>query len=1039
MFFDKIISWSVNSRYTILGILSIWVAWGLWSLSKLDIDAIPDITNKQVVVITLSPSLGPMEVENFVTTPIELEMSNIKGMSLMRSISKFGLSSVTLVFEDEIDLFWARQQVFERLSTVKDNLPSNAGNPQLAPITTGIGEVYQYVVVPENPNDTSFSLAEIRTLQDWVVRKNILGTPGIADVSSFGGYKKEYQCVLIPERLNAYGISIDELYEAIQNGNNNTGGAYIEKDNKSFVIRGVGLATTIEDIKNTFVKIHDNSPVLVGQVCKVVEGNAIRYGAMTMDGKGEVVGGVVLLQMGDNASKVIDQLEIKLEQIKKLLPKGITIKPFINRKALVGRTIQTVTKNLVEGALVVLVVLMLFLGDWRASVVAASVIPLSMLATFGLMCQFGVIGNLMSLGALDFGLIVDGSVIVVESIAMVFAIKMHGGHKIDYEERKRATIVTLSSSKQAVIFGTLIILVVYAPILFLSGVEGKMFRPMAMTVIFAIVTAFILSLTYVPMLSAWMMSKPHKEGGFSDRFVDFLYYKLYKKPLLWSMRHKMQVFGFTMVVFSLAIYTFLNIGGEFIPKLDEGDFQIETRLPVGSSLNQSIETTLKIEKKLLEKFPDEIVSVIGKTGTSEIPLDPVPMESTDMIFMLSDKKNWKKAHSKSELLEKIMAEYEGLPGITPTLQQPIEARFNDLLSGAKTDVVFKVYGNDLKKMNQVCKDIMSTIRNIDGAVDVQMQRIDGLPQVKITYNRKNIALYGISVDQVNKVIETSFAGKTAGMIYQADRRYDLTLRMANEDRNNIEQLKNLPLRDFKGNLIPLKQLAKIELIDGPSEIRHVDKKRCIQVGCNVRGRDMESLVMEAKQLIKKEVTIPQGCQIEIGGQFENLKEAKARLSIVLPIALAVIYFLLFISFRSHFESILIFTAVPMSAIGGIFSLYLTNINFSISAGVGFICLFGIAVLNGIMLIGQVKMLKSLGLNNNYKNLIVATKEKFRPILMTSFVAALGFMPMALATGAGAEVQKPLAIVVIGGLLVSTILTLIVLPTIYLIFSKKSKQ
>jgi len=1037
---DKLIEFSTRNRLTVMILVLILTLWGSYSLSKLPIDAIPDITNKQVTIITLCPNLGPVEVEQFVTSPIEIEMSNIKGLDQLRSISKFGLSSVTVVFDDNTDLYWARQQVFERLSTVQESLPSNSGKPQLAPITTGIGEIYQYVLKPKDIENKSFSLMEIRTIQDWVIRKNLLGSPGVADISSFGGYKKEYHARIRPERLRAFNVTIEEMYNALKEGNNNTGGAYIEKDKRAYIIRGVGLAKNIEDIKNTYIKLNNNVPVLVKDVADVELGNSTRYGAMTMNGEGEVVGAVVLLQMGENASDVIKKLEVRLEEVSKLLPEGLEIKPFINREELVAKTIHTVSKNLLEGAVVVLVVLFIFLGDLRASLIAASVIPLAMLFTFGMMQSFGVIGNLMSLGALDFGLIVDGSVIVVEGIVLTLAHHFHKTRKVlNYSERQDLVIAGAKDIKESVFFGSLIILIVYTPILFLSGVEGKMFRPMAMTVSFAISGALLLSFTYVPMVSAWLMSKPHKEGNFSDRMVNFLYRKIYAPVFSKALRIKPIIIGILLFLLMLAGFTFTQIGGEFIPRLDEGIIQIETRLPIGSSLSQSIETSLKIEKTLLEKFPDEIESVVGKIGTSEIPIDPVPMESADIIISTKDKSNWKKAHTKEELIDLIMKEYDQLPGILPSVQQPIEARFNDLLSGAKTDVVFKLYGADLAKMTEIGKQLMALLSTIEGAKDVQMQLVDGLPQVEIIYNRKDIALYGISVENLNDAIQTAFAGKTAGTIYEGDRRYDLVVRLESSDRNKVETLENLLIKDYKGNLIPLKQLASISLNIGPSEIRHINKSRCVQIGTNVRGRDMESLVLEAQQKIKQSISMPYGYVLESGGQFENLKKAKERLMIVVPIALIVIFALLFASFRTFKESVLVFTAVPMSAIGGIFALYITGINFSISAGVGFICLFGIAVLNGIMLVSHFKLLEKLGMKDLHKIVITGVKDKFRPVLMTSAVAALGFLPMALATGSGAEVQKPLATVVIGGLLVSTLLTLIVLPLLYVLFGKIGKK
>lgn len=1036
---NKLISYSVKNPLAIgIGILAL-IAWGFVSLNKLPIDAIPDITNKQVNIITLTPSLGPIEVEQFITSPIEVEMSNIKGLDQIRSISKFGLSSITIVFKDEVDLYWARQQVFERLSNIEESLPEGAGKPQLAPITTGIGEIYQYTIRPINPEDSSFSLMELRTIQDWIVRKNLLGSPGVADISSFGGYKKEYHAKIKPDRLRAFNVTIGELYEALKLGNNNTGGAYIEKDNKSFIIRGIGLATNLEDLKNTFIKTYDNAPVLVKDVAEVVLGNATRYGAMTMDGKGETVGAVVLLQMGENSSEVIKTLQIRLNEIEKLLPDGLKIEPFINREALVSKTITTVTHNLLEGAVVVLIVLFIFLGDYIASLIAASVIPLAMLFTFGMMQLTGVIGNLMSLGALDFGLIVDGSVIVVESVALAMVFRMKNLKiKSTFHQRQEWVIASVSEIKDSVFFGTIIILIVYTPILFLSEVEGKMFRPMALTVTYAIFGALILSLTYVPLMCAFFMSS-HHEGNFSDKLVNFLHNKIYAPVFNKALKIKYVIIALLILLISLAGFTFTKIGGEFIPKLDEGIIQIETRLPIGSSLTQSIETSLKIEKAILNELPDEVLHVIGKIGTSEIPLDPVPMESSDIIIITKDKSEWKKAHSKEELIEKIMQIYDRFPGLIPSVQQPIEARFNDLLSGAKTDVVYKLYGKDIQKMSDLGKEIMNVLHEIDGAKDIQMQTIEGLPQIKVIYNRKDIALYGITVQQINDVIQTAFAGKTAGTIYVEDRRYDLVVKLATEERNKIETLENILIKDFSGNMIPLSQLASISIDVGPTDIRHIDKKRCLQIGANVRGRDMESLVNESWEKIQSKINLPYGYSLEIGGQFENLKKAKARLQIVVPIALFIILCLLYASFRTFKESILIFTAVPMSAIGGIFALYFTGINFSISAGVGFICLFGIAVLNGILLVSHFKLLRQNNLSELQEIVKQGVKDKFRPVLMTSAVAALGFLPMALATGSGAEVQKPLATVVIGGLTMATILTLFVLPILYILLNKENKK
>lgn len=1041
---DKIIEAGVKNRLAVLIGVAVLIVWGSYSLSKLPIDAVPDITNNQVEILVVSPNLGPLETERFLTTPIEMSMSNIPGLVEVRSISKFGLSDVTLVFTDETDLYWARSQILERLKQLEEELPAGFGTPFLAPVTTGLGEIYQYIIQPKDPNNTSYSLMELRTLQDWVIRKKILGIEGIADVSSFGGLKKEYQAKVKIDRLKALNVSLEEVFTAIENSNGNTGGAYIERNKRALIIRGIGLVKTLDDVGSAVVKIYNNVPVLVRDVADVSLGGAVRYGAMTTNGQAEVVGAVVMMQKGENASKVIQRLKEKLESIKSELPDDVEIVPFIDREKLVARTINTVKTNLMEGAVIVVLILILFLGDLKASLIAASVIPLSMLFAFGMMQYFGVVGNLMSLGALDFGLIVDGSVIVVEGVALFVGLAMHkAGTKMDYASRQLVVIDAMKDAKQSVFFGSLIILIVYFPLLSLTATEGRMFKPMAMTVSFAILGALILSLTYVPMMCAWLMNKPHKSGTWSDKFLDFMFLK-YRPLLIFGLRKKMVIIATVVFLLLLSLFTFTKIGGEFIPKLDEGDLAIETRLPVGTSLTQTIETSLQLEKELMSKFPDEIERIVAKIGTAEIPTDPMPLEAFDLIILLKDKTLWKSVHSKAELTEQIAKIYQNFPGLTISIQQPIENRFNELLSGSKTDVVFKLFGTDLDKMSTLGTEIMQVLKTIEGAQDVQMVQVNGLPQVKIEYDRKNLALYGITVQQVNDIIQTAFAGKVTGTVYEEDRRFSLVVRLAGEDRNNIENIENLLIKDFRGNLIPLNEVVDITFDIGPAEIRHYNKQRCLQIGTNVRGRDMETLVKEAAAKIKEKVVLPYGYYIEYGGQFENLNKAKERLAIVVPIALLIIFGLLFASFGTIKDSLLIFTAVPLASIGGIFALYVRDINFSISAGVGFIALFGIAVLNGIMLVSCFNGLIKAGHQNLYKVVILGITQKFRPILMTSAVAALGFLPMAISHGAGAEVQKPLASVVIGGLMISTLLTLIALPVMFILFTKvksiaKSKE
>lgn len=1032
---DKIIEFSVRNRIVISIMVAIIVLWGAISYQQLPIDAVPDISNTQVGIVVVCPNLSPIEAERFLTTPIELAMSTIPGVEDVRAVSRFGLSNVTLIFKDGVDIYWARQQVSEKIREVEEELPKEFGRPQMLPITTGLGEVYQYVLETDNPDDTSYSLLELRTIQDWIVRKKLMGVEGVVEISSFGGYKKEFQAQIDPERLRSQNVTIDEVFDALARGNGNTGGAYIEKDNRAFLIRGIGLANSVEDLENTVIKENNGSPVLIKDIAQMKVDGALRYGAMVKDGKKEVVGAVVMMQLGYNASQVISKLKDRIAQVEKELPKGLKIKPFIDREELVTNTINTVWFNLMEGAIIVLFILILFLGDWRASLISASLIPLSLLFAFILMNQVGVIGNLMSLGALDFGLIVDGSVIIVESMAIVVTLRIRQmGAKMSYYDRQELVIETMREVKKSVFFGSLIILIVYMPLLSLAGIEGKTFRPLCLTVMFAVIGALLLSITYVPMMCALVMNHAHKKNNFSDRMVNWLYAR-FRPLIVFGLRQKAVVIAGVVVALISGVWAFGFLGGEFMPTLDEGGFAIETRLPVGTSFTQTIRTVKQIQAEILKTYPDEIVTIVGKVGTSEVPTDPMPLEACDLIVMLHPKKQWKKVHTKNELADGIAQVCSHYPGVEISIQQPIQMRFNEILSGAKTDIVFTLYGYDLREMNQIAGQILEIAADIEGTADIQMQKIFGMGQINITYDRKNMALYGITVQQINDLIETAFAGKKAGYLYDEDRKYDITVRLPQIARNNSDAIGNLLLRNSQGTLIPLREVASITTDVGPTEIRHLGKQRAVNIGANIRGRDMQSVVMEADKKIKEKITLPFGYRIEYGGAFENFERATARLGVLVPLALFIILVLLYMAFGNFKDSILIFTAVPMSAIGGIWGLFLRDITFSISAGVGFIALFGVSVLNGIMLVSHFKFLEKEGFRNPHDVVMRAVVEKFRAILMTSAVAALGFLPMAIASGAGADVQKPLATVVIFGLILSTFMTLIVIPVLYVLFGK----
>ena len=1028
----------------IIGMLTLaLIIWGGYSLTKLPIDAVPDITNNQVQVITVSPSLAAEDIERLVTFPVEQTMANIPGIEEVRSFSRFGLSVVTIVFKDEVDVYWARQQVNERLNEAKTIIPQGVGIPELAPVTTGLGEIYQYVIHTKKGYEKKYSPMELRTIQDWIVRRQLLGTEGVADVSSFGGYLKQYEIALNPDKLRSMNISINDVFTVLQKNNQNTGGAYIDKKPNAYFIRSEGLIGSKEDIEKIVVKINDNGiPVLIRNVASVGFGSATRYGAMTRNDEGEVVGAIVMMLKGANSSDVIKNVKERISQIEKNLPQGVIIEPFLDRTKLVNNAISTVTKNLAEGALIVIFVLVLLLGNFRAGLVVASVIPLAMLFAIALMNLFGVSGNLMSLGAIDFGLIVDGAVIIVEATLHHLSgrsmFEKFGGRKLTQDEMNLEVYNSASKIRSSAAFGEIIILIVYLPILALVGVEGKMFKPMAQTVSFAILGAFILSLTYVPMVSSLFLSKntQHKRN-ISDRIMDF-FQRVYNPMIHFALKRKVAVLVTAIAMFVISITVFMNMGGEFIPTLDEGDFAVETRVLQGSSISQTIEAALRAGKKLKAKFP-EVKEVIGKIGSSEIPTDPMPVEACDLMVILKDKDEWTSAETREELAEKMQKALADIPGVTFSFQQPIQMRFNELMTGAKQDVVIKIYGENLDVLTQYAKQIGKLSSTVDGAQDIYVEEVTGQSQIVIKFDRDKIAQFGLNIEDINQVIKAGFAGESAGYVYEGEKRFDIVVRLEKNNRQNIDDIKNLFVTAPNGNQVPVSQLAEVEMKISPNQIQRDDAKRRITVGFNVRGRDVESVVNEMQQKVNKEVKFSAGYYPTYGGTFKNLIEARKRLSIAVPVALLLIFMLLFFTFHSFKQSILIFTAIPLSAIGGVFALWLRDMPFSISAGVGFIALFGVAVLNGIVLIGEFNNLKKEGMTDLKEIILKGTSTRLRPVIMTAFVASLGFLPMALSHGSGAEVQKPLATVVIGGLLTATLLTLMVLPVLYWFFEKMGKS
>ncbi len=1035
---NKIIKYSITHKL-VIGLLTLaLIITGVYSLRQLPVDAVPDITNNQVQVITTSPTLAAQEVERLITFPIEITMATIPKIEEIRSFSRFGLSVITIVFEEDVDVYWARAQVSERLTEVQSEIPENIGKPSIAPLSTGLGEIYQYVIGTKPGYEDKYDAVQLRTIQDWVIRRQLLGTPGVADVSSFGGYLKQYEIAIRPERLNAMQVSIAEIFNALESNNQNTGGAYIEKNDKALFIRSEGLVGSLKDIENILVKQTDDGiPVLISDVAKVQTGTAIRYGATTRNGEGEVVSAIVMMLKGANSAQVIADVKGKMETISKTLPEGVVIEPFLDRTKLVNNAIGTVTTNLIEGALIVIFILLLLLGNWRAGLITASVIPLSLLFAFSMMHLFGVSANLMSLGAIDFGLIVDGAVIIVEATLYHLGAKKLQ-RKLTQKEMDEEVYQSSSRIRNSAAFGEIIILIVYLPILALVGTEGKMFGPMAQTVSFAILGAFLLSLTYIPMMSALVLSKKTEHRrNISDKIMDF-FYRAYEPILKWAMRTRVFVVAVTFILFVIAFMVFKNLGGEFIPTLEEGDFAVETRVITGSSLSNTVKATTKAEKILLDNFP-EVLQVVSKIGSGEIPTDPMPVEAADMMIILKDKSEWVSASNREDLANKMAEALEVVPGVTFGFQQPIQMRFNELMTGVRQDVAIKVYGENLEQLATYASKIGKIAGTVDGAEDVYVEEVTGVPQIVINYDRAQLAKYGLDIKSVNNTIQAAFAGASTGLVYEGEKQFDLVVRLEGNNRKSLTDVQNLYINGIDGQQIPLQQVATVSIVDGPYQIQRDNTQRRIIVAFNVRNRDVESVVDEISKKIDDKVTLAPGYSITYGGQFENLVEARQRLAIAVPMALLLIFVLLYFTFGSVKQGILIFTAIPLSAIGGVFALWIRDLPFSISAGVGFIALFGVAVLNGIVLIAEFNRLKKEGMSDVFQRIYQGTKTRLRPVIMTASVASLGFLPMALSQTSGAEVQRPLATVVIGGLLTATFLTLVVLPILYYYSEKKLKM
>ena len=1062
--FQKLITYSIRHKL-VIGVLSIALAiWGVWSLVHLPFDSTPDITDNQVQVITQAPSLGAQEVEQYVTTPVEMALANIPRIQERRSISRSGLSVITLVFDDAADIYWARSQVSQVVEQLEKELPKNT-ETEMGPIATGLGEIYHYTIRAKEGYEHKYSLTQLRTMQDWIVRKQLSGTPGIAEVSGWGGYVKQYEVAINTDQLNASGVSVSEVFDALQRNNANTGGSYIEQNSNQYYIRGIGVVKNLEDVANITVKTVDGTPVKVGDVAKVQLGHATRFGAVTRNGEGEVVAGIAIMLKGENFQEVIKNVKERISLIQKSLPEGVVIEPFIDRTNLVDRVEGTIARNLIEGGLIVIFVLVIFLGNWRAGLVVASVIPLSMLFAFGMMKTFGIDGNLMSLGAIDFGMIVDSAVIIVEAVvthintghfsqpevrAAYLTQCQNGGAATPFAltQKQMDEEVHFSASRirQSAAFGEIIIMIVYIPLMTLVGIEGKMFRPMALTVFFAILGAFILSLTYVPMASSLMLSrKVHTRKTFSDRVIEKL--QAWYRPVLdWVLARNKDVITGAVALFCVSVVGFKYLGGEFIPSLEEGDFAVEMSMAQGTSLSQMVESCTKAEKLLKKEYP-EIKQVVSRIGSAEIPTDPMPVERADIMIALKPKAEWTSAKTTPELMEKMEETLSAIPGLEAEISQPIQMRNNELLTGIKQDVAIKIFGDDLDVLTQQAGKVKKMIEDVPGVSGIFVEEVAGLPQIQVKYNHEKMAAYGVSVDDISEILETTFAGAVAGSLYEGDKKFDIVLRIDPSQRNveTLEQL-SIPLKD--GTNIPLSQVADIDYSPAPAQVSHEDGARRIYVGFNVKGRDVQSTVEDIQEILDEKLKLPDGYYYNYGGEFENLQSATNRLMVVIPIALVIILLLLYATVKNVRESLFVFSAIPLAAIGGVWALWLRGMPFSISAGVGFIALFGVAVLNGIVLIGQMnqmqreektadKLSASMGVTELiHHRIIESCMVRLRPVLMTALVASMGFLPMALSQGDGAEVQRPLATVVIGGLITSTLLTLLVLPAIYKTFTRK---
>jgi cobalt-zinc-cadmium resistance protein CzcA len=1018
----RLVDFSLDNRPLVLLTALLALVAGAYALTQLPIDAVPDITNVQVQVLTKAPALGPVEMEQFVTYPIEAAMNGLPKLVEIRSISRYGLSAVTIVFEDDVNVYFARQLVAERLVQAREAIPDGFGNPEMGPVTTGLGDVLQFTVEGDD-----VSPMERRTILDWMIAPRLRAVPGVTEVNAWGGLPKQYQVVVDPAKLHAHGLSLKQVFEAVQRGSMNAGGGYIEHNREQYILRGEGLVGSLADIEKIVLKAEGGTPVIVGNIAQVREGAMLRIGVATADGRGETVIGLVQMLAGENALQVATRARQAVEELQPTLPEGVRIVPYYDRAIFVRRVIGTVETNLFEGGILVIAVLFAFLGNVRAGLIVAAAIPLSMLLAFTGMVEAGISANLMSLGAIDFGLIVDGAVVLIENI-----VRRLGEPEGWDKTVRQLTAEAAHEVVRPIAFGVGIIILVYLPILSLGGIEGKMFKPMAWTVVFALVGSLLLTLTITPVLASLFLRK--SGPGHEPSFVGTLR-TWYLRTLEACLVRGGPVLAATAAVMILGAGAALTLGGEFIPRLDEGDISVSAVRPASVGISEVAASTGRIER-VLRKFP-EVVTVVSRSGSPELATDVMGIELGDVFVILKPKSDWTTARTKGELVEKMEhALGETVPGVGFSFTQPIEMRFNELIAGVRSDVAVKLFGDDLQTLRQKGEEITRVVSSVRGSADVKLEQTAGLPVLRVKVDRDRCARYGISVGDVLDIVEAARAGKIVGTVFEGQRRFSLAVRFDDDTARTLEALGNVPVASPGGALVPLGQLAEIALDTGPAQISREAVRRRIVVELNVRGRDIASFVAEAQDKLGREVQLPAGYYLRWGGQFENLEAAARRLAVVVPLALSLIFAMLYFTFGSLKPAALIYLNVPFAATGGVFALALRGLPFSISAGVGFIALFGVAVLNGVVLLTQIRDLEMKTDLSIQDVLRRACALRMRPVLMTALVASLGFVPMALATGSGAEVQRPLATVVIGGLVTCTTLTLFVLPTVYGLFRRK---